>query len=649
MATYTSTKDGPWNDPATWGGGGYPVAAGDIANIGHTVTYNVVSTVELGQININSAGILTFSTALSTKLTLGQQDIVVNNGGELRVGASGAIISKTYSAELIWNTTADNVKGISLANGGKLTVYGDPDYFGSDCDAVLAVSSGAVPTAGNSITITVTGDFTTKWVAGQELIMHKGGTYASYINDFCRLAITSVAANGSNTDVACTVTERPAALTCAVGADVINVSRNVLIYKLSYNANLGQYNTYRPRIANSNVVGTSNINIHDALFGGWYLPLTGYGVIFDGVIRNSNYGGNTIYFAQINGVIFSSNYGSTATFCTVNAAMFGIGGYAVVGGWGSLFTGNVFGNNNASATGGYFHTYAGNYYANGSGTSLGNSSVLTGKVGFNSADITIANGVDFAFNAGGNVAGLKGYTKVLNAKIPSSPIFQNRNLLHIQGRFQFEHYQQIANAHYICDAYGDITKTAADGTGDNPTQRSGGSADVIEAVPQSNCAAVSYLELLHIRLWAEAGVNKTYRFYLQTDYAALAKNVLVLYGQYLDQGSGGHLGSANSSTSGNFTTRSNQSDWSQYVEVTINPAQNGYINLYLWLMGYESSKKIWIDPKVAITGGDAVTVTPRWSYGEVQLDIDPVATGGGGSSPPVNSGLLPLGVMEVVV
>ncbi len=177
MATYTSTKAGPWNDPATWGGGGYPVAAGDIANIGHTVTYNVVSTAELGQININSAGILTFSTALSTKLTLGHQDIVVNNGGELRVGASGAIIPKTYTAELIWNTTADNAKGINLAAGGKLTVYGDPDYFGSDYDTTLVASSGAVPAAGNAITITVAGDFTTKWIAGQELLMHKGGTY----------------------------------------------------------------------------------------------------------------------------------------------------------------------------------------------------------------------------------------------------------------------------------------------------------------------------------------------------------------------------------------------------------------------------------------------------------------------------------------
>jgi hypothetical protein len=84
MATYTSVQNGNWNDSATWGGGGYPAVAGDIANISHTVTYNVVSTVELGAITINSGGILTFATAMSTKLTLGHVEIQINSGGELR-------------------------------------------------------------------------------------------------------------------------------------------------------------------------------------------------------------------------------------------------------------------------------------------------------------------------------------------------------------------------------------------------------------------------------------------------------------------------------------------------------------------------------------------------------------------------------------
>ena len=260
---------------------------------------------------------------MNTKLTLGHQDILCQITGELRVGTAGAIIPKAYTAELIWNTTADNAKGINLANGGKLTVYGDPDYFGSDYDTVL-VSQAVIPAAGNSVTITVPGNFTTKWAVGQELLVHKGGAYASYINDFCRLAITSLAVNGANTDIACTVTERPAALTCLVGADVLNVSRNVLLYKLSYNANLGQNNTNRPRFSNSNGIGTSNINVHDALFGGWQSVITGYGVVFDGVARNGQYGASSLNLATVNGIFFAVYYPVSSTiYSTVNATIVG--------------------------------------------------------------------------------------------------------------------------------------------------------------------------------------------------------------------------------------------------------------------------------------------------------------------------------------
>ncbi|OGR29592.1 MAG: hypothetical protein A2139_11950 [Desulfobacca sp. RBG_16_60_12] len=643
MATYTSTQNGNWNDSATWGGGGYPVAAGDIANIGHIVTYNVVSTVELGQITINNGGILTFLNSMSTKLTLGAADITINNGGELRVGASGAIIPKTYLAELIWNTISDNAKGINIANGGKLTVYGDPDYFGSDYDSVL-VSQAVIPAAGNSVTITITGDFTTKWIAGQELLVHSGGAYSNYTNDFCRLAITSVSANGSNTDVACTVIERLAGLTCLVGADVLHLTRNVKLYKYNYNANLSQANNNRPRITNANAVGTANVNMSDVSVAGFYAAGDGYGISFNGVVRNCGFPFVSAYLSTINGIIcmFNGPSSNLLNNCVVNAwqansANSPIGGYNVQLG------GNILG----FGVGAIYQingVVSANIYSNSVG--IYNNiydTIVTGNIGYDGYGVQKNNTNDFSLQRG------RFTVRVVNSIIHSVPTFANRNTLTYNSRIRFEHFLQTAGAHYVADAFGDIYEVAADGSGDNPSQRSGGGADVIEVIPQSNCAPVSYLELLNIRLWATAGVNKSYRFYLQTDYAALAKNGLVLYGQYLDQGSGGHLGPVNSSTSGNFTTRSNQSDWSQYVEVAINPAQDGYVNLYIRLMGYETSKKVWVDPKVAITGGDAVTVTPRWSYGEVQLDIDPVTTGGGGSSPPINSGLLPLGVMEVVV
>ncbi|MBM4302539.1 MAG: hypothetical protein FJ121_13635, partial [Deltaproteobacteria bacterium] len=171
MATIATGGSGAWSsttDNAPWAGGVVP-GAGDVVNIGttagqsHVVTYDVVSTGELGQVTIGAtSGVgvsrLEFSAGMNTKLTLGHQDILVQLTGELRVGTAGAIIPKAYVAELIWNTTADNAKGINLASGGKCNIYGDPDYYGSDFDTTL-VSQAVIPAAGNSVTITVLGDF----------------------------------------------------------------------------------------------------------------------------------------------------------------------------------------------------------------------------------------------------------------------------------------------------------------------------------------------------------------------------------------------------------------------------------------------------------------------------------------------------------
>lgn len=620
---FTSARNGLWDarDADTWGQGlgAYPHTAADVVNVGHTVTYNVVSTTEMGLITITNGGILTFLNSMSTKLTLGHVEIAVSNGGELRVGAAGAIIPKQYLAEVIWNPTSDNAKGIAVAAGGKLTVYGDPDYFGSDYDTVLTASSGAIPAAGNAVTITVVGDFTTKWAAGQELVVHSGGAYAHQTNDFCRLAITGVAANGSNTDVACTVTERPAALTCAIGADVVNVSRNVLFYKLAYNTNLGAANTNRPRLTNANVTGTTNLNIHDAQFAGWYNGPTGIGVIFDGVMRNTLQPFAGAYQAIINGLSVSNG---TAYYNIYNCS---VGGKALcfpssITGANNLFSGDFYGGGNGtSGISGFRNTFTGFFYSSyGNNYQAADCKMIGGGIGYDRNGVAKSQGA-YAFS-------MVNYSNIafVNVKmvIPPSFYVQGRNLSNTWGRLTFEHYGQVANAHYIADAFGNIYKVAADGSGDNPSQRAGGGADVQEAAPLSNCAAATYLELFNVRLWATAGVSKTYRFYLQTDFAALAKTALVLYGEYLDNNPAGtgHLATVNSSGAGNFTTRANAGDWSQYVEVTINPATTGFVNLYLRLMAYESGKKIWIDPQVDGATLGSTDFIATWSLGEVQLE-----------------------------
>jgi hypothetical protein len=145
-----------------------------------------------------------------------------------------------------------------------------------------------------------------------------------------------------------------------------------------------------------------------------------------------------------------------------------------------------------------------------------------------------------------------------------------------------------------------VVKTPADGAGDNPTRRSDGAEDVAKVTNiQSNCNSINFLEVFSVRVWAAVGVTKTYRYYVQTDFATLPAAEIKLTGEYLDQSSGGHL-AAVTSTQG-ITTRASQSDWSQYVEVTFTPQQEGWVNLIMRLMGYEAGKKVWVDPQLAVT------------------------------------------------
>ena len=209
--------------------------------------------------SISGAGVsrLEFSVGMSTKLALGHQDILVHLTGELRVGTSGAVIPKAYTAELIWSTTADNAKGLNLNNGGKLTIYRDPAVYGSVESAILAADW----TAGQ--TFTVIGDLTEKWAAGQIITVHKNPTvYSNYNTDVCLFTIASLALNGANTDI--TINEAAPAVTFLAGARVEMISRNVLLSKAGANTAIGQYNTLRPRIYDQNVQANHNCIISNA-------------------------------------------------------------------------------------------------------------------------------------------------------------------------------------------------------------------------------------------------------------------------------------------------------------------------------------------------------------------------------------------------
>ena len=642
---FTSARNGLWDasDVDTWGQGAnvYPQTAADVVNIGHTVTYNKVSTTEMGAITINNGGILTFLNSMSTKLTLGHVDITINNGGELRVGSSGAgLIPYNHQAELVWNTTADNARGINIVAGGKFTVYGDPAYYGSKYDYILATQV-VIPAATNAVTVTITGNYAVNFVGGQELLIHKGGAYASYINDFARLAVVSAANNGANTDISCTVTERPAALTCLVGADVLNVSRNVMLYKLGYNANLGQYNTNRPRVTNANLYSSSgfNVNIFDSAISGFSQSIYGC-VNVNVVIRN---GLNALYIVNssvISGIVLSCNYGSQGVMNSFVSAQIVGCSYTIMLGSNSSYSGNIYGNADGIFNRmGYKLTFTGAVYSNNRAINVGISCIVTGIIGFDGNGISKPNVYDFVFADTYTGLGSCGNVLFNNAKLPITPTFQFRNAITTVGRYRFEHYQQVPNAHYIADSFGDLTKVSTGWTGTPP---SGATNCLKTATTQSNLGAASYLDIITqglFRVWQKAG-TVVYKVYIQaptgnnSNYAAAD---LVLYADYLDNNPAGTGHTATANSTGGITKAN---DWTQSLAVTATSAADGWVTLYLRLLKYYAATDVfYVDPGIWAGGN---ILMGDWSQGELVYP-GPSQFGRGG-----NPALLPLGVMEVV-
>lgn len=305
MAAYTSTQSGDWTNTATWGGGGYPSVAGDTAVIsaGHTVTYNVSTTTEMGQITVN--GILKFSEGMSTLLALGSFDIDVANGGELRVGNEASPIGSSYTAKITFNPASDGLRGVDVASGGKLTICGTDVVGGVYWTPLMADW-----TSGQ--TFTVQGDVTGKWATGQKVWVHKfPASYAA--NGSSEYTIQSMALNGGNTDV--TISEAAPGVTFKRPGLVLNLTRNVTIEKVGATRTIGSLNTSRAFVRSATATA-NNTSVKFCEFVGLYQPyFTGYADMEGVVIRNGfcfgGAGASASYATLKNMVLFSVESGFT--------------------------------------------------------------------------------------------------------------------------------------------------------------------------------------------------------------------------------------------------------------------------------------------------------------------------------------------------
>lgn len=161
MVAYSSTQSGNWNANATWGGSGYPSAAGDTftINSGHTVTYNVDAiTTGFGDgCRVEQGGRLTFASGTRGLRVQGNTYIY----GDLIMGAGHTIYhnNASYSTS---NNKRFNIYGGSGANGNRIELVGSTPLYESTLSANATVGQGYI-----------TSTSTTSFYAGEWIAVFK--------------------------------------------------------------------------------------------------------------------------------------------------------------------------------------------------------------------------------------------------------------------------------------------------------------------------------------------------------------------------------------------------------------------------------------------------------------------------------------------
>lgn len=213
----------------------YPQAA-DIVTIPSdcTVTYNVDSTDELGNLTVN--GVLNFATNMSTQMRIANASTIAGTG-TINIGSALSPLPKQYTCQIHLTCGTNATGGVLTTGTGNIQAYGDPEYYGSDFDTQLAADW----TSGQ--TFNVVGDFSTKWAAGHILHIHQKnnskftGTTGHTV-DVKPYTIGSVGAYAAGV-TPITISDAAPGVTFDSGGYVLNVSRNVTFLKTGYDLKTG--------------------------------------------------------------------------------------------------------------------------------------------------------------------------------------------------------------------------------------------------------------------------------------------------------------------------------------------------------------------------------------------------------------------------
>lgn len=609
MATFTSVQNGDWNDGATWGntspgvkGTDWPGNVGDVFFVGHDVCYNVSETNELGASEVVSRGNLFFSSSANTKLTFAHVDFTIGNSCRLTIGQSGSPIPCSYTAEIIWNTTADNKKGLNSPSGGTggISFCGDPAYYGSSYLGWM------VNTWQGGQTFTMSGDFYDKWIAGQELLVHKfPDAYNDWDTDCALVTISSIWNNGGNTSILISEAAPGSSNVFNAGGPILNLERNVKLSKLGHDTALNSYSTNRPEVNVAEVSSAAVFVCHDMIFAGFHHIECDTGVRAKrNIIRNGYYGyyhmkfcvfdenitvsNNTARYLcdlnEFNNCILVDNYYGMlqCNVNVVNSIMMYSNNQCIRDSLDNDISGDLFDNTIVLREAQYFRT-ALRAWSNGDVYYICKECELSnGYLGFDKNDVYKPNENDFYF---GNYN--KNYVKCTVVATPMNILHRNENV--VNGGTYFANFDEIPNNLFVAHEFYDMTKNET-------VTRSGGANYSFKVSP--------FDEIVHrkhyiLEDWYEydlnAGVEQTRIIYIMgvgwSSFPAADKLCVEAY--YYDQSSGCHCGMSVSTV-----TLTQNSVWTPFT-VTFTPVQSWNANYKLYLQAYEStSAHIYVDNQI---------------------------------------------------
>ncbi len=622
-SSFTSVTSGEWDSPVTWGYAAsatewYPSKDGDDATISvdDTVTYSISADAKMGQIDIY--GTLTFAPSANTQLIVGDSDrntwLYSRGTGTLSIGTSAAPIHKDYKAKLHFEGLTTGAYGLQTPDGATVGIRGDPNYRGSLTFTKLASAGDG----GNIITVF---DDVSDWNIGDHLVINWGDRWSGNHITLPDLILTSVVGI-SGTLIECADAVDSSFLE---GGVVAHMTSNVLIGQLNLDYDLWNY-TASPNKPSWEGGGDSphetNVDIRNAEFAGWnrirYFGWdTGGPIFYDCNFRNALYALSGISDASLYNCNFNSH---SATFTSLKNCY--LENCVII--WTrnlNYNTGMYWKDCYILVNDGHFYNDANSRYegclinADGAGYNMVNcdfydcafTSVWGSPIGY-SYDINYYN-CDFGYDLDGRDIGVTtmfymayGYVNHVNCRYNYVTHSNYRNnKTYDNARFCIKDYDRVSGDDRIYLNKANIYVITADGSGDYPSQRVGGGSRIYEYDSDVYDKAQYTRDMIfEHKLYISNTNSKTIRYYLQTDFTdGLNVKQIELQATYPSSPTSSSVDYIVSTSI--ISTRSNQSDWSQYVELVIEPQNTGWIELSFRLGAYESGKKVWIDTKPEVT------------------------------------------------